>query len=175
MQLQKCDWYSVDAGSSEEFTVTFTGVTKQPSSNSYEFEIFATVTEWNSIPFNEPLPTENDSITGSLEIATYGSVELRIIDVSTRQVDAGEEFSINLQLVNKGNDNDRVRVDLANLDELKQAGFGFIGSEFLSEELAMGRPHLYKNSSYSRQMTSILQPILTYNFKQVVLMMRTPH
>ena len=130
--------YSVDAGSSEEFTVTFSGVTKQPSSNSYEFEIFATVTEWSSIPFNEPLPRENDSISGSLEIATYGSVELRIIDVSTRQVEAGEEFSINLQLVNKGNDKDRIRVDLANLDELKQAGFGFIGSEFLSEELAMG-------------------------------------
>ena len=45
----------------EEFTVTFSGTTKQASSNSYDFEIFATVTEWNSIPLNEPLPRENDS------------------------------------------------------------------------------------------------------------------
>ena len=130
--------YSVEAGESEDFTVTFSGSTKQPSSNSYDFEIFATVTEWNSIPLNEPLPRENDSFADSLEIATYGAVELRINDVSTRKVDAGNEFSINLQFTNKGNDNDKVRVDIANINDLKQAGFTFIGSEFVAEDLAMG-------------------------------------
>jgi len=130
--------YSVEAGESEDFTVTFSGSTKQPSSNSYDFEIFATVTEWNSIPLNEPLPRENDSFADSLEIATYGAVELRINDVSTRKVDAGNEFSINLQFTNKGNDNDKVRVDIANINDLKQAGFTFIGSESVAEDLAMG-------------------------------------
>ena len=96
--------YSIEAGESEEFTVTFSGTTKQPSSNSYDFEIFATVTEWNSIPLNEPFPRENDSFTDSLEIATYGAVELRINDVSTRKVEAGSEFIINMQFTNKGND-----------------------------------------------------------------------
>ena len=130
--------YSIEAGESEEFTVTFSGTTKQPSSNSYDFEIFATVTEWNSIPLNEPFPRENDSFTDSLEIATYGAVELRINDVSTRKVEAGSEFTINMQFTNKGNDADKVRVDLANLNELKQQGFSFIGSEFVAEDLAMG-------------------------------------
>ena len=130
--------YSIEAGESEEFTVTFSGTTKQPSSNSYDFEIFATVTEWNSIPLNEPFPRENDSFTDSLEIATYGAVELRINDVSTRKVEAGSEFIINMQFTNKGNDNDRVRVDLANLNDLKQQGFSFIGSEFVADDLAMG-------------------------------------
>ena len=130
--------YSVEAGESEEFTVTFSGTTKQPSSNSYDFEIFATVTEWNSIPLNEPFPRENDSFSDSLEIATYGAVELRINDVSTRKVEAGSEFVINLQFTNKGNDNDRVRVDIANINDLKQQGFSFIGSEFVAEDLAMG-------------------------------------
>ena len=130
--------YSVEAGESEDFTVTFSGSTKQPSSNSYDFEIFATVTEWNSIPLNVPLPRENDSFEDSLEIATYGAVELRINDVSTRKVDAGNEFSINLQFTNKGNDNDKVRVDIANINDLKQAGFTFIGSESVAEDLAMG-------------------------------------
>ena len=130
--------YSVDAGESEDFTVTFSGTTKQPSSNSYDFEIFATVVEWNSIPLNEPLPRENDSFADSLEIATYGAVELRINDVSTRKVESGAEFSINLQFTNKGNDDDKVRVDIANLNDLKQAGFTFIGSEFVAEDLAMG-------------------------------------
>ncbi|DAC51621.1 MAG TPA: hypothetical protein HA359_06695 [Candidatus Poseidoniaceae archaeon] len=130
--------YSVEAGESEEFTVTFSGTTKQPSSNSYDFEIFATVTEWNSIPLNEPFPRENDSFADSLEIATYGAVELRINDVSTRKVEAGSEFTINMQFTNKGNDVDKVRVDLANLNDLKQQGFSFIGSEFVAEDLAMG-------------------------------------
>ena len=130
--------YSVEAGESEDFTVTFSGSTKQPSSNSYEFEIFATVTEWNSIPLNEPLPRENDSFPGTLEIATYGAVELLLSDTRTREVESGNEFSITFQFTNKGNDNDKVRVDLANLAELKQAGFSFIGSEFFAEDLAMG-------------------------------------
>lgn len=130
--------YSVDAGQSEEFTVTFSGTTKQPSTNSYDFEIFATVTEWNSIPLNEPLPRENDSFSDTLEIATYGAVELRINDVSTRKVEAGNEFSINLQFSNKGNDLDKVRVDIANINDLKIAGFSFIGSEFVAEDLAIG-------------------------------------
>ena len=130
--------YSVDAGESEDFTVTFSGSTKQPSSNSYDFEIFATVTEWNSIPLNGPLPTENDSFADSLEIATYGAVELLLRDTSTRKPEAGNEFSINFQFSNKGNDIDKVRVDLANLNELKQAGFSFIGSEFFAEDLAVG-------------------------------------
>jgi len=130
--------YSVEAGESEDFTVTFSGSTKQPSSNSYNFEIFATVTEWNSIPLNEPLPRENDSFPGTLEIATYGAVELLLSDTRTREVESGNEFSITFQFTNKGNDNDKVRVDLANLAELKQAGFTFIGSEFFAEDLAMG-------------------------------------
>ena len=130
--------YSVEAGESEEFTVTFSGTTKQPSSNSYEFEIFATVIEWNSVPLNEPLPRENDSFADSLEIATYGAVELRINDVSTRTVESGAEFSINLQFTNKGNDNDEVRVSIANINQLKQAGFTFISSEVVTEDLAIG-------------------------------------
>ena len=130
--------YSVEAGESEDFTVTFSGSTKQPSSNSYDFEIFATVTEWNSIPLNEPLPRENDSFADSLEIATYGSVELDLRDTTTRTPEAGSEFSINFQFINNGNDNDKVRVDIANLNELKQAGFSFIGSEFFAVDLAPG-------------------------------------
>ena len=130
--------YSIEAGESEDFTVTFSGTTKQPSSNSFDFEIFATVVEWNSVPLNEPLPRENDSYANSLEIATYGAVELLLSDTRTRDVESGSEFTITFQFTNKGNDNDRVRVDLANLNELKQAGFSFIGSEFFAEDLAMG-------------------------------------
>ena len=130
--------YSIDAGGSEEFTVTFTGDTKQASSNSYDFEIFATVTEWNSIPMDEPFPQENDSYTGTLEIATYGAVELDILGGSTETVEAGSEFVIELQFTNNGNDADLVFVDIVNLDDLEAQGFLFIGSEFVAEQLAAG-------------------------------------
>jgi hypothetical protein len=130
--------YSIDAGGSEEFTVTFTGDTKQASSNSHDFEIFATVTEWNSIPMGEPMPQTNDSYTDTLEIASYGAVELDILDGLTETVEAGSEFFIDVQFTNNGNDADNVRVDIANLNNLKTQGFSFIGSEFVAEQLAAG-------------------------------------
>ena len=130
--------YSIDAGGSEEFTVTFTGDTKQASSNSHEFEIFATVTEWNSIPMDEPFPQENSSYTDTLEIATYGAVELDILGGSTETVEAGSEFVIELQFTNNGNDADTVFVDIVNLYDLEDQGFLFIGSEFVAEQLAAG-------------------------------------
>ena len=130
--------YSIDAGGSEEFTVTFTGDVKQASSNSYEFEILATVTEWSSIPMGEPMPQTNDSYTETLEIASYGAVELDILGGSTEAVEAGSEFVIELQFTNNGNDVDNVRVDIANLNNLKTQGFSFIGSEFVAEQLAAG-------------------------------------
>ena len=130
--------YSIDAGGSEEFTVTFSGTTKQASSNSYDFEIFATVTEWNSIPMDEPMPQENDSYADTLEIASYGAVELELQGASSMTVEAGSEFMIQLQFTNNGNDADNVRVDIVNLNNLKTQGFSFIGSEFVAEQLAMG-------------------------------------
>ena len=130
--------YSIDAGGSEEFTVTFSGTTKQASSNSYDFEIFATVTEWNSIPMGEPMPQENDSYVDTLEIASYGAVELDILGGSTETVEAGSEFVIDVQFSNNGNDADNIRVDIVNLNNLKNQGFSFIGSEFVSEQLAAG-------------------------------------
>lgn len=130
--------YSIDAGGSEEFTVTFSGTTKQASSNSYDFEIFATVTEWNSIPMGEPMPQENDSYVDTLEIASYGAVELDILGGSTETVEAGSEFVIDVQFTNNGNDADNIRVDIVNLNNLKNQGFSFIGSEFVAEQLAAG-------------------------------------
>ena len=127
--------YTVAAGGSEEFSVTFTGTKKQSSANSYDFEIIATVTQWFNLPMNEPLPQENDSYESTLQIATYGQADLNINDVSTRKVTAGDELTINLQFSNKGNQKDVIRVELSNLNELKQQGFSFVGSEFVAEDL----------------------------------------
>ena len=145
--------YTIDAESTEDFIVSFTGTKKQDSSNSYEYTIMATVTEWGPIPLNEPIPQTNDSVAGSLEIATYGGVELLISDVSTRNVEAGTEFVINLQFTNKGNDQDNIRVDIKNIAELKTAGFQFVGSEFVAESFWLKTQLLHlERSKFLHQM-----------------------
>tara|TARA_B100000767_G_scaffold32728_2_gene27971 strand:- start:10332 stop:11024 length:693 start_codon:yes stop_codon:yes gene_type:complete len=85
----------------------------------------------------EPMPQTNDTYTDTLEIASYGAVELVTI-VSTDSVEAGSEFFIDVQFTNNGNDADNIRVDIANLNNLKTQGFSFIGSEFVAEQLAAG-------------------------------------
>lgn len=128
--------YSIDAGGSEEFTVTFTGDTKQASSNSYDFEIFATVTEWSSIPMNDPFPQENDSYADTLQIASYGAVELQAVAL-TDTVSAGFEFVIDIQFTNNGNDADLIFVDIVNIDDLENQGFLFL-PDFVTQQLAAG-------------------------------------
>ena len=60
--------YTIDPGSTEEFVVSFTGTKKQAASNSYDYEIMATVTEWGPIPLNEPIPQTNDSVMDLLTL-----------------------------------------------------------------------------------------------------------
>jgi hypothetical protein len=129
--------YSIDAGGSEEFTVRFTGDTKQASSNRHDFEIFATVTEWNSIPMGEPMPQENDSYADTLEIASYGAVELELQGASSMNVEADSEFVIELQFTNNGNDADLIFVDIVNIDDLETQGFLFL-PDFVAQQLAAG-------------------------------------
>ena len=131
------DEYSVAAGETEEFTVTFTGETKIPSTESFDFEIIATVTQW---VFPGELPEmvqSNASVTGKVEIGTYGIVELLISDKSTRAMEPSDEVIINLQFTNRGNDEDRVEVRIKNQAELEALGFSFPMSSFVAEDLAI--------------------------------------
>ena len=131
------DEYSVAAGETEEFTVTFTGDTKIPSTESFDFEIIATVTQW---VFPGELPEmvqSNASVTGKVEIGTYGIVELLISDKSTRTMEPSDEVIINLQFTNRGNDEDRVEVRIKNQAELEALGFSFPMSSFVAEDLAI--------------------------------------
>ena len=65
-------------------------------------------------------------------------MELDILGGSTETVEAGSEFVIDVQFTNNGNDADNIRVDIVNLNNLKNQGFSFIGSEFVAEQLAAG-------------------------------------
>ena len=132
------DEYSVAAGETEEFTVTFTGDTKIPSSESFDFEIMATVTQW-LLPGELPeMVQSNASATGKVEIGTYGLVNLEISDRTTRDMNPSDELTINFQFTNNGNDEDRIRVEVKNKAELETLGFSFPLSSFVADDLAIG-------------------------------------
>ena len=132
------DEYTVAAGETEEFTVTFTGDTKIPSSESFDFEIMATVTQW-LLPGELPeMVQSNASATGKVEIGTYGLVNLEISDRTTRDMNPSEELTINFQFTNNGNDEDRIRVEVKNKAELETLGFSFPLSSFVADDLAIG-------------------------------------
>ena len=130
------DEYTVAAGETEEFTVTFTGDTKIPSTSTFEFEIMATVTKLQGLDLLEPAQS-NATALGQLEIGTYGIVELMISDKSTRSLDPSGEVTINLQFTNRGNDQDKIEVRIKNQAELEGLGFTFPESSFLAESLAI--------------------------------------
>ncbi len=131
------DEYTVAGGETEQFTVTFSGDTKIPSTESFDFEIIATVTQW-LIPGELPeIVQTNASVTGKLEIGTYGIVELLISDKSTRSMEPSDEVTINLQFTNRGNDQDRIEVRIKNQADLESLGFSFPMSSFVAEDLAI--------------------------------------
>ncbi len=131
------DEYTVAGGETEQFTVTFSGDTKIPSTESFDFEIIATVTQW-LIPGELPeMIQSNASVTGKLEIGTYGIVELLISDKSTRNMEPSSEVTINLQFTNRGNDQDKIEVRIKNQADLESLGFSFPMSSFVAESLAI--------------------------------------
>ena len=130
------DEYTLAGGAEEDFTITFTGDTKIPSPESFEFEINATVTKFQVVDLFEPIQS-SATATGKVEIGTYGIVELLISDKSTRNMEPSDEVIINLQFTNRGNDEDRVEVRIKNQAELEALGFSFPMSSFVAETLAI--------------------------------------
>lgn len=128
------DEYTLAGGEEEEFTITFTGETKIPSSESFEFEINASVIKMQGVDL--PGPIQNSAIaTGKVEIETYGIVELEISDKTTRAMEPSDEKTIVFQFWNYGNDEDTIRVEVKNKANLESLGFIFPQSHFVADKL----------------------------------------
>ena len=78
----------------------------------------------------------NASVSGDLNIATFGMVDLDVSDKSTRTMAEGDEVKISFQFQNNGNDEDKIRVSITNVAELEEAGFSFPGGTFVAEDVA---------------------------------------
>ncbi|MEJ6563041.1 MAG: hypothetical protein QNL85_04980 [Euryarchaeota archaeon] len=144
------DEFTLGAGDEESFNIVFSGQTKLPASLAYEFEIEATVTSWNNIPIGQ-LPegpwVVNQSYLGDFSIASYGMVELLMSDKTTRELSTSEEVDFTFQFTNKGNDDDDIRVSIANQADLLAAGFSFPAGTFVSEDVS------YQGTSSLRTLT----------------------
>ena len=129
------DTFELGPDEEEDFKVTFSGQTRLSSSLSYDFTLVATVTNVGMLDWPEAL-TSNASVSGDLNIATFGMVDLEISDKSTRTMQEGDEIKISFQFQNNGNDDDKIRVSILNAAELEEAGFSFPGGTFVAENVA---------------------------------------
>ena len=131
------DSFEIDAGEEEEFTITFSGPTKLSADTSYSFTLNAQVDSWGVMPLVEPL-NASESYEGDFTVSTYGMVELEMSDKSVRTLELDEQRAITFQFSNYGNDEDKIRVSIANEAELIESGFSFPLGTFIAEDVASG-------------------------------------
>jgi hypothetical protein len=133
------DTFTLGADEEEEFTVTFSGPTKLSADTSYSFTLIAQV---DSIGFIAPIPYDwanaNASYNGDFSVSTYGMVELEMSDKSTRTLVVDEARELFFQFSNNGNDEDKIRVSIANEAELIESGFSFPLGSFVAEDVEAG-------------------------------------
>ena len=134
MMLEE-DTFDLGPDEEEDFTVTFNGQTRLSSELSYDFTLVATVTNVAMLDWPEAL-SSNATVSGDLNIATFGMVDLDISDKSTRTMSEGDETKISFQFQNNGNDDDKIRVTITNAAELEEAGFTFPAGTFVAEDVA---------------------------------------
>jgi hypothetical protein len=131
------DSFEIEAGEEEEFTITFSGPTKLSADTSYSFTLNAQVDTWGGI-FPMDQLNVNASYEGDFSVSTYGMVELEMSDKSVRTLELDEQRAITFQFSNYGNDEDKIRVSIANEAELIESGFSFPLGTFIAEDVASG-------------------------------------
>jgi hypothetical protein len=130
------DSFEIEAGEEEEFTITFSGPTKLSADTSYPFTLNAQVDSVGPIAWDAT--NTNASYEGDFSVSTYGMVELEMSDKSVRTLELDEQRAITFQFSNYGNDEDKIRVSIANEAELIESGFSFPLGTFIAEDVASG-------------------------------------
>jgi len=130
------DTFTLEADSEEEFIVTFSGPTKLSADTSHSFTLIAQVDSIGQVPYD--WANANASYEGDFTVSTYGMVELEMSDKSARTMELDEARTISFQFTNNGNDEDKIRVSVANEAELIENGFSFPLGSFVAEDVAAG-------------------------------------
>jgi len=135
---------SVDLAAGESTFVSFTfSADVRTSVVSGDFSLGAKVTSakvpliGTAIPLQGPLATE-DFHNGSASTKEFHNPILEVKDKSTRQVDSGGSLSISFTVLNDGNSDDTIEVEITNLKELETEGFKVKGDPFYRVSLVAG-------------------------------------
>ncbi len=126
---------SVELGAGEDttFTATFSA-SPRIEVLSEDYNITATVTSVTigSDPFTIPLGQAGSTSEtgGSVSSLPYSRMDLEVSNPSTRNIEAGEEATLQFTIFNDGNRVDNLEVEIVNLQEIEDAGFKFTSDPF---------------------------------------------
>lgn len=126
---------SVELGAGEDatFMATFSA-SPRIEVLSEDYNITATVTSVTigSDPFTIPLGQAGSTSEtgGSVSSLPYSRMDLEVSNPSTRNIEAGEEATLQFTVFNDGNRVDNLEVEILNLQEIEDAGFKFVSDPF---------------------------------------------
>ncbi|MAY04287.1 MAG: hypothetical protein CMB25_01620 [Euryarchaeota archaeon] len=123
--------FTLEAGESADFTITFSCDERTDAEIEYEFTITATVTAWGPIPVEGTPLSQVANHSGDVTIKEYGMVTLDVPDTSSRNMEVSDEISITFQVDNDGNSVDTIEIRITNANELEQLGFVLQSGDFL--------------------------------------------
>ena len=123
----------LDAGEDATFVATFSA-SPRIAVLSEDYNITATVTSATvgSEPFVIPLGQfgSTSETGGSVNSLPYSRIDLEVSNPSTRNIEAGEEATIQFTIFNDGNRIDNLEVEIVNQQAIEDAGFKFISDPF---------------------------------------------
>ncbi len=123
----------LDAGEDTTFTATFSA-SPRIEVLSEDYNITATVTSVTiggdplTIPLGQAGSTSETG--GSVSSLPYSRMDLEVSNPSTRNIEAGEEATLQFTIFNDGNRVDNLEVEIVNLQEIEDAGFKFASDPF---------------------------------------------
>ena len=131
LTLSEDSFDKVAAGEEASFSAVF-AASPRIAVITEDFTITARVTSWGMEPVMVPWGQMNSTgqIAGTVNSLAYSRMDLEVSNPSARNIEAGEEASIQFTIFNDGNRIDNLEVEIINLQELEDAGFKFVSDPF---------------------------------------------
>ena len=131
LTLSEDSFDQVAAGEEMSFSAVFAASPRIPVITE-DFTITGRVTSWGMEPVMVPWGQMNSTgqIAGTVNSLPYSRMDLEVSNPSARNIEAGEEATIQFTIFNDGNRIDNLEVEIVNLQELEDAGFKFVSDPF---------------------------------------------
>jgi hypothetical protein len=124
--------FELDAGDDANFIATFSA-SPRIEVTTEDYNISATVISFGVEPIFVPLGQLGSTaeINGEVNSLAYSRVDLEVSNPATRNIEVGEEATIQFTMFNDGNRVDNLEVIVVNIDEIEDAGFEFATDPFV--------------------------------------------